>query len=525
MQKARSNAWVIFIAILMAGASAQAAVSVPHIIGDSMVLQRDKPVPIWGWANKGETVKVKFGAQEMSAMAGDDGKWMVRLNPMPADKTGHELIISAENTITIKDVLVGEVWVCSGQSNMEFGVGGALNSAAEIKAADFPIIRHIKIPYVHFPFPQSDVDAKWQVASPATIGGCTAVGFFFARELVKNLDVPVGLIDSNWGGSCIETWICREGFAAAPSLKAQSQQVEETYADNDAGLKRYQDYFARMKEWLAQAEKSVASKQNPAPAPAGPALLGDNQQITHCYNGKINPLVPYAIRGALWYQGETNGGEGESYFHKMEALIGGWRQVWKQGDFSFYHVQLANFQNSDANKPEMGDGWARLREAQLKSLSIPNTGMAVIIDIGAANDIHPKNKQDVGKRLAAWALAKDYGKTVECSGPLYQKFSVEKNKIRIQFDHAASGLMLGTKTKLEPVTESAEGKLTWISIAGEDKKFYWADAAIEGSALIVSSDKVPNPVAVRYAFAMNPQGANLYNKEGFPASPFRTDNW
>jgi sialate O-acetylesterase len=209
----------------------------------------------------------------------------------------------------------------------------------------------------------------------------------------------------------------------------------------------------------------------------------------------------------------------------MRALIGGWRQVWKQGDISFYWVQLANFQRSDPNKPEMGDGWAKHREGQLKSLSIPNTGMAVIMDIGAAGDIHPKNKQDVGKRLAAWALAKDFGKKVECSGPLYRKCQVEGNKIRIEFDHAESGLMVGEKKGLDPVQETADGKVKWISIAGEDKKFYWAEAAIDGKTLVVSSDKVPNPVAVRYAFAMNPQGANLYNKDGLPASPFRTDNW
>ena len=521
-----SRAWVACVGFWLAAMSVEAAVSLPHVFGDNMVLQRDKPVPVWGWAGKGETVKVKFGDQEKSATADENGNWMVRLDALAADKTGRELTVTGENTITFKNVLVGEVWVCSGQSNMEFGVGGVLNSAAEIAgAAEFPIIRHIKIPYVHYAFPQRDVDAKWQVASPATVGGCTAVGYFFARELVKNLDVPVGLLDSNWGGTRIETWICREGFAAVPELKDMSRQVEEFCPDSEAGQKRYLEYLAKMKDWLAQAEKAVAAKQSPPPAPAEPCLAGDHQQLTHLYNGKISPLVPYAIRGALWYQGESNGGEGESYYHKMRALIGGWRQVWKEGDFSFYWVQLANFQRSDPNKPEMGDGWAKHREGQLKSLSIPNTGMAVIMDIGATSDIHPKNKQDVGKRLAAWALAKDFGKKVECSGPLYRKCQVEGNKIRIEFDHAESGLLVGEKKGLDPVQEAADGKVKWISIAGEDKKFYWAEAAIDGKTLVVSSDKVPNPVAVRYAFAMNPQGANLYNKDGLPASPFRTDNW
>ncbi|HEY3325244.1 MAG TPA: sialate O-acetylesterase [Planctomycetota bacterium] len=518
------KSFVLCLTVLLA-ASTQAAVRMPHIFSDNMVLQRDKPVPVWGWANKGETVKVKFGAAEKSATADDAGKWMLKLDAMPANKTPGELVVSGENTLTFKNVLVGEVWVCSGQSNMEFGVGGCLNAPAEMKAADIPIIRHIKIPYVHYPFPQTDVDARWQVAAPNNIGGCTAVGFFFAKELIKELDVPVGLIDSNWGGTRIEPWIPREGFAATPELKDMSKQIEESYPDSEVGQKRWQDYVAKMKEWFPQAEKALTTKQFPPPAPAEPALNGDNQQLTHLYNGKISPLVPYAIRGALWYQGESNGGEGDSYVHKTRALVGGWRQLWGQGDFSFYWVQLANFQKSDPNRPEMGDGWARVREAELNALSIPNTGMAVIIDIGDANDIHPRNKQDVGKRLALWALAKDYGKTLVYSGPLYQKSAVEGNKMRITFDSVGSGLMLGEKKGLEPVVEAKDAKLKWVSIAGEDKKFYWADAVIDGKTLLVSSEKVPTPVAVRYAFGMNPEGANLYNKEGIPASPFRTDKW
>jgi sialate O-acetylesterase len=247
----------------------------------------------------------------------------------------------------------------------------------------------------------------------------------------------------------------------------------------------------------------------------------------------IHPLVPYAIRGAIWYQGESNGGEGETYYQKMRALIGGWRDVWKQGDlmtgskslFSFYFVQLPNFQKSDPNKPEGGETWTKLREAQFKSLSIPNTGMVVTIDLGEADDLHPKNKQDVGKRLARWALAKDYGKPLECSGPLYQKFQVEGDKIRISFDHAASGLVVGEKNGLGPVKEVVDGRVKWISMAGADRKFHWADAVIDGQTLVVSSKEVSKPVAVRYAFTMNPDGAGLYNKDGLPASPFRTDAW
>jgi sialate O-acetylesterase len=259
--------------------------------------------------------------------------------------------------------------------------------------------------------------------------------------------------------------------------------------------------------------------------PDEPWLVGNEWQATHLFNGKINPLVPYAMRGVLWYQGESNGGDGDIYYHKMNALISGWRQVWQEGDFPFYYVQLANYLHTDATKPEMGDGWAPLREAQLKSLAIPHTGMAVIIDIGSAENIHPVNKLDVGKRLAAWALARDYAQKVECSGPLYKSCTLEGNKLRITFDHADSGLIVGEKQELAPVRALPQGKVKWISIAGADKKFYWADAVLDGSTLLVSSEQVPNPVAVRYAYAMNPEGANLYNKDGLPASPFRTDSW
>ena len=243
------------------------------------------------------------------------------------------------------------------------------------------------------------------------------------------------------------------------------------------------------------------------------------------YNGMINPVVPYGIKGAIWYQGESNGGEGDSYYHKMRALIGGWRKVWNQGDFPFYHVQLANWQKPNDN-PAGGDGWAKVRMAQLQSLQIPNTGMAVSIDIGDAADIHPKNKFDVGERLALWALRDNYGKKdLVVSGPLYKSMKVDGNKIRVSFDHAGSGLMVGKKDGRNPTVEDKGGKLKRFAIAGEDKKWVWADAVIDGAAVVVSSPDVAKPVAVRYAFTMNPEGCNLYNKEGLPASPFRTDEW
>jgi sialate O-acetylesterase len=281
-----------------------------------------------------------------------------------------------------------------------------------------------------------------------------------------------------------------------------------------------------MKIWLPEAEKMVKDGKLPTTMPVAPGGNNTHQFPTMIFNAMVNPIIKYGIKGVIWYQGESNGGEGVSYKNKMNALISDWRNLWQQGDFPFYFVQLANYRTSNPNNPAGGDGWAKLREAQLNTLSVvPNTGMAVIIDIGEANDIHPKDKQDVGKRLAAWALKKDYNKDVVLSGPLFKDCKIEGSKAIISFDHTGSGLTAGIKNGIEPFKETPDAKLKWIAIAGADKKWHWADAVIDGNKLIVSSDKVKNPVAVRYAFTMNPQGANLYNKEGFPASPFRTDNW
>jgi len=303
--------------------------------------------------------------------------------------------------------------------------------------------------------------------------------------------------------------------------------LDEWDVATEAGNKNFRKYISDMKEWLAEAKKAVANRENVSSStlPALPGRGKGKRTPTANFNGAINPLIPYAIRGAIWYQGESNGSEGDTYFLKQQALIGGWRRLWQQGDFPFYFVQLANFHPSDHRNPACGDGCAKVREAQRKSLTIPNTGMAVAIDIGDAKDIHPKNKQDVGERLALWALAKDFKKDLVYSGPLYMGHKVESGTIRVSFEHCGSGLMFGEKHGLEPVKELKDGKTQWVSIAGKDKQWHWADATIDGNTIVVSSDKVAEPVAVRYAYTMNPAGILLYNREGLPASPFRTDTW
>jgi len=526
--KSRFFCWFAFSLLFVS--SVHADVRLPKIFGNHMVLQQGQPLPVWGWADPGKSVTVSFAGQEKSVTADEAGSWKLSLDALDSSAEGRDFVVTGSNTITLADVLVGEVWVCSGQSNMAWSVRQAAQPGEEAKAAKFPLIRHIKIPNVAQPFPVDDVNANWQVCSPETVSNFTAVGYFFGRELHQQLDVPIGLVNSSWGGTRIEPWTPPVGFEmikkdeGADFATGILKTIEARDPTSETGRQQFSAVIERAKAWVADAEQKLESGDYPPTPPNFSVFQGNAGQPTHLYNGLVHPLVPYGIKGAIWYQGESNGSEGESYFHKKRALIGGWRSVWEQGEFPFYHVQLANFR-PDQKQPGSGDGYARIRDAQKQSLAIPNTGMAVIIDIGEANDIHPKNKQDVGKRLAQWALAKDYGKDIVPSGPLYAKYTVEGNEVTIQFDHPGSGLIVGKKAGLDPVKEVKDGKLERFAIAGEDKKFHWADAVIDGDRVVVSCPEVPNPVAVRYAFSGNPEGANLYNREGLPASPFRTDDW
>ena len=479
--------------VLASALTAHAEVKLPGFFTDHMVLQRDMDVPIWGWADPGEKISVSFAGQNKTATADRDGKWTVKLGALKTSAKGQILKV---NNITISDILVGEVWVCSGQSNMEqtlaptksVSYGGVIDGEKVLAAANYPTLRHVKIAHDFSQTPKDNLTASWVVCTPQTAKNISATAFFFARAIQEKLDIPIGLIDTNWGGTPIEPWIPSD-------VKAVSGLINP--------LNCY----------------CVCKGKKPKKAHHYPSVL---------YNSMICPLVPFAIRGAIWYQGESNGSEGDTYLHKMNALISGWRKMWKQGDFPFYYVQLASYANRGIN-PEGGEGWAGLREAQLKSLAIKNTGMAVATDIGDTRDIHPRNKQDVGKRLAAWALVKDYGvKDMACSGPIYKSMAVRGTQIHIKFDHANKGLMVGKKEGCEPVKELNDEKLKGFSIAGQDRKWVWAEAQIgPNGTVVVSSPNVIRPVAVRYGFTLNPAlwGCNLYNKEGLPASPFRTDQW
>ena len=488
-------------------------VTLPHIIGSNMVLQRDMQVPIWGWASAGEEVTITLsagseGAEPVSTttvVADAEGNWQIKLPAMAAGGP-YTLRVEGNNTLELTNVLFGEVWVCSGQSNMQWSVSASKDNEAEIAAAMYPKIRLFYVPRVPSGFPEQDVAATWSETTPETIPNFSAVAYYFGRKLYKNLDVPIGLINTSWGGTRIEPWTPPTGLAAVPALASISKEVRDVQANYRAQLP---EKINAIEAWIAKTRKALETGAVLTEMPDNTHPLKHQGRPTALYNGMVHPLIPYAIRGALWYQGESNLRDGMLYHEKMKALIKGWRAVWGQGDFPFYFVQLApfNYGGRNASPYFLPQIW----EAQTATLALPNTGMAVTTDIGNLRDIHPRNKQDVGRRLALWALAKDYGREdVTYSGPLYKSMAVEGNTIRLTFDGIGSGL-----------TSRDEEPLTWFEIAGEDKQFVEAEATIDGDTVVVSSENVTEPVAVRFGWHQSAE-PNFINKEGLPASPFRT---
>jgi sialate O-acetylesterase len=498
------------VVLLLVGAGTVFAdIKLPAIIGDNMVLQQGEKVAIWGWADPGEEVMVgvSWHSMKWAVTANKDGKWSFK---MTSPKVGgpYEMTLTGKNSITIKNILVGEVWVASGQSNMQWTVSNSANAEQEIAEANYPKIRLFYVTRKVADEPQSDCEGSWVECSPETVPDFSAVAYFFGRELYKQLDVPVGLIHTSWGGTPAEAWTRREVLKAMP----ECAPILKRYADAVANYPNAkEEYEQKLAEWKEAAAKAKADGINPPRRPGEPFGPGHPHSPAGLYNAMIAPLIPYGIAGAIWYQGESNAGRAYQYRTLFPAMIKNWRKDWGLGQFPFLFVQLANFMKT---KPEPGDSaWAELREAQSMTLALPNTGMAVIIDIGEADNIHPKNKQDVGKRLALWALANTYDKKLVYSGPIYKSMKVDGNSIVLSFDHVGGGLI-------------AKGgdELKGFAIAGADKKFVWADAKIEGDTVVVSSNEVSEPVTVRYAWADNPV-CNLYNIEELPASPFRTDDW
>ncbi|MDR2621477.1 MAG: sialate O-acetylesterase [Dysgonamonadaceae bacterium] len=635
------------VLLFLISLSVSAEVKLPKLIGDGMVLQRDIPLKIWGWAAPNETLVVKFNRSDYRTSAGSDGSWEITLPPQPAGGP-YSMTIEASNTISINNILIGDVWVCSGQSNMELQMSRVAPAyKPEIALAGNPEIRHFEVPQVYnFKEPQKDLQyGKWVEATPQTVLNFSAAAYFFAKELYDRYQVPIGLINSSLGGSPAESWISEDSLKRYPGYYKEAQlfkddnlirrilsndknRIETWYNavyQKDKGNKPPEPWYAEKlntSDWLTMDIPGYWPMENDRPVngvmwfrrnfdiPAGmiehaaspPATLvlgsivdadsvyingtfvgttsyqypprryavpagllkAQNNSISiriinssgrggfvfdkfyglefengqkadlsgawhyklgarteslagetfirwkplGLYNAMIAPLLNYPIKGVIWYQGESNTSKALEYRELFPTLIRDWRSKWNQGDFPFLFVQLANFMKTQ-EQPSESD-WALLRESQLKSLSVPNTGMAVAIDIGEWNDIHPLNKQDVGKRLALAARKLAYGEeNVVYSGPVYESMETKDGKIILSFSHTGSGLM------------AKGGKLNAFAIAGEDNQFVWADAVIENDRVVVRSEKVKNPVAVRYAWADNPGNANLYNKEGLPASPFR----
>jgi sialate O-acetylesterase len=633
-----------YLAILFIAFSfcSNANVRMPLLFSDGMVLQRNKPIPVWGWADANEKVEIHFNKQTKTITADKNGKWMVKLD---AEKAGgpFELSVSGKNKIVIKDVLVGEVWICSGQSNMEFQVYKTMNAQAEIEDSNYPMIRHFGVAQDLSGSPKEDLKAgKWAVCNKETMGDFTAVGYFFAKKLYAELKIPIGIINTSWGGTCVETWTSREAFEKSDDFKdmiAEIPQMDmdavfETYKKSVLdNLKNVQGFDVTMtnenqfKElnfqdsrwpeikvpslwenqqignidgvvWMRktivlsaeQAKKeavlhlskvddedvtyvngievgtnNIWESQRVYKIPAGVlkegvnviavriadytgggGIYGDpadlkidfkdsnvpleglwkfnvvqvkiaispNSYPSLLYNAMVNPLIPYAFQGVLWYQGEANVGRAKQYKIAFPLMISDWRTKWNQGNFPFYFVQLSTFDEFGGNSKK-GSKWAELREAQTETLKLPNTGMAVTTDIGNAKDIHPTNKQDVGRRLAAIALNNVYNKKMVYSGPTFLSQEIKRNQIILTFDNLGSGLS----------SSDSNGILKGFEIAGTDKVFHSAKAIIQNNKVIVSSENVPNPVAVHYGWTDDDTEINLFNKEKFPASPFRTDDW
>ena len=627
--------------------SLYADVKLPNFFGDNMVLQRNKPIPVWGWANANEKITVQFDHQTKTTKADKSGKWMIKLNNETAGGP-YQLFVKGKNTVIFNNVLVGEVWICSGQSNMEMPIAGwgkINNYEQEIAAGNYPLIRHFKVPNTISTAPKEDISGgQWEICSPATAGDFTAVGYFFARELYNKLKVPIGLLNTSWGGTHVETWTSREAFENSDEFKSMIAGMSSLNRDSFAKVKTevarkriealqgllnsenagtWKDVSTDDSKWprmqlpnlwesqqigdldgIVWFRKTVnisaedagklstldlamiddndvtyvngvkigssigynVKREYTIPADVlkegknviavrvedtggaggiygdssdlkltlgnhlmplagnwyfkvekiteGSSSIGPNSNPALLFNAMVNPLIPYAMEGVIWYQGESNAERAYQYGKAFPLMINDWRKRWNEGDFPFYFVQLATFNAANGNS-KIGSAWAELREAQTQTLSLPNTGMAVTTDIGNPTDIHPKDKQNVGKRLAAIAFHNVYGENNVYSGPMYQSMKTDGNKAIISFTNVGSGLMLKDKY----------GYIKGFEIAGADKHFHYAKAYIEGNTIVVYDDSVSNPVAIRYGWADNAGDDNLFNKEGFPASPFRTDNW
>jgi sialate O-acetylesterase len=507
----RRTSWIALL--IIAGAAAPAAAKVmPHpLFSDNAVLQQGMPLPVFGTADDDEPITVELQGQKLSTMA-HGGKWRVQFRPMTAGGP-YTLKISGNSPLEIKNVMVGEVWVCSGQSNMQWPVSAAANGKEAIARSANAQIRLINIPRVGAAEPKNTFDdrqlgARWAECGPGSVAAFSAVGYFFGRDLQRDLKVPIGLIGSNVGGTPVEAWTSETALLADPQLRPVAENSRRALANHPQAMEQYNK--VTLPKWQAQAAAAKQAGKTPPRRP-NPPLGPTSAHPAGLYNAMISPLVDFPIRGAIWYQGEANASQGIRYRTAFAAMIADWRREWHEPNMPFLFVQLAPFQPIREQPGE--SHWAELREAQLLTMqNVPNTAMAVITDVGEEHDIHPKKKEPVGHRLALAARALAYGEAVEYSGPLYKSMQVEGSRALISFTHLGGGLV------------ASDGPLKGFTVCGDDHKFVPADAAIDGDRVVVSSGEVSHPVAVRFGWADYPV-VNLWNEAGLPASPFRTDDF
>ena len=486
---------------------------IPAIFGNSMVLQRDQPIHVWGWANADSEIKIRIAEQTHTTKTNGDGRWDVMLTPLKAGGPLEMTITGDGRSVSLTEILVGEVWLCSGQSNMAMTVTGVHHAEEEIATADIPSLRMFTVKSGHSTQPQTDCEGNWVNSHPHTVGSFSATAYFFGKRLHEELNVPIGLINSSVGGTSIESWTSLPAQRAAKEIVPRLQAWEEEDRMYEAATAEAR-YEKQLAAWQVQKEEAEKAGRKPGRRPqmaVQPHM--DRNYPSNLFNGKINPIVGYTIRGCIWYQGENSAGRGFAHLYhaQLKTLISDWRTRWGQGDFPFAWVQLPNFR-AEQKAPSETTGWVQVQECMLHALSIPNTGMAITIDVGEANDIHPRNKQAVGWRLAQWALASVYEQQFVPTGPLYRSVEKDGNKMVISFDNCGSGLT-GRQEMLEG-----------FAIAGADRSFAWAKAKIDGDKVIVWHDDIADPQSVRYAWASNPK-ISLFNSANLPASPFRTDNW
>jgi sialate O-acetylesterase len=499
----RRKCFILLGVFCLSSLLVQAEVKVANIFSSKMVLQRNQQNPVWGTADVGEKITVLIAGQSLQTVANKKGEWRVKLAPMKAGGP-HTMVVQGNNKITFEDILIGEVWICTGQSNMGWSVLNSNHSELEIFSANYPSIRLFSVPQKATPVPQTEISpASWSVCTPETIPGFSAAGYFFGRRLHQILGVPVGLINASWGASSLATWIPRDAMETSGEHNEFLEDWDWRITQfNDQMLK---DYTKEYKAWEA------AGKPNEKMRPPRDIRIGQNRPANG-FNGVINPIIGYGIKGSIWCQGEGNLGRGDQYSKLFPVLINSWRELWGQGDFPFYWIQIASMKKPDLEPTQ--SSWAELREGMSKTLSLPNTGEVVSMDVGEGNDIHYRNKQEMGNRLARLALDNSYGFDIEGESPRYKSMEIEENKVIITFDNIDQGLYAFDSSIING-----------FSIAGGDQKFVWANTnIIDKNKVEVYSDKIAIPVAVRYAWADKPN-SNLYDRNGLPVACFRTDKW